>query len=301
MSSVARQRGEPYQATDLQAADLQTTIDVYAMRAGPNTPPIQRMLKQQQTAWGNEPLHLQKHVSALEREKADAPAKEAALRQQAQRVHQLVGDAFATVCATHGEVFQSTGTQVKVRLLNLRTPVIPILRCQSMHVEVSLQGIHSAVGTVCPGSVQAHAGGQRIFSMQALLQTDSLEATLSLLHRSKLEIEKARAVLEHGPKVLSSKSSSAAIAASHDCPQLTPRRAAYVRRMVQDIFQRAVQQADDPLQLTVRQSRLEREQVRLLTTLCCSSALVHTVWALLGQCYFVQLHNLAHNPTCRNA
>jgi hypothetical protein len=90
------------------------------------------------------------------------------------------------------------------------------------------------------------------------LQTDSLQATLSLLHRSRLEIEKAQTVIEQGADRLTQQTCGRAGAGP---TPLTPRRAAYVKRLVDNIFKRAVQKADDPLTLTVHQSRLEQEKV----------------------------------------
>jgi hypothetical protein len=88
---------------------------------------------------------------------------------------------------------------------------------------------------------------------------ESLEATLSLIHRSRLEIEKAAALMERGQDCKMSTDTSTS-------SPLSPRQAACVHRFVDGIFKLIVQQNDDPLQLTRHCSRLEREKVGCATS-----------------------------------
>lgn len=64
----------------------------------------------------------------------------------------------------------------------------------------------------------------------------------------------------------------------------SPRRAAYVHRMVAGMFERAVQTHDNPLALSLHQSRLQREQVRQYVLLA----------GVLGGC-------LSHTPSAQEA
>lgn len=92
--------------------------------------------------------------SKLEREKLDAPAKEAASRAQVQLVSKLVVDAFAAACAAHGEVYLPAGMQKQVRLPFVgaqRNVAIDTLEAPDLlvpnHAE-SCQGCHREITTL---------------------------------------------------------------------------------------------------------------------------------------------------------
>jgi hypothetical protein len=116
--AVATGRGECYQPPPSPAppqAASKNSVS-YMPRAGPTTPPIERTIRRMlQDDWASQPMQFEKHVSALEREKAEAPAQAAAARCQAQAASKLVIDALNNVCAAHGEVCRPSGVKQQVR------------------------------------------------------------------------------------------------------------------------------------------------------------------------------------------
>lgn len=96
------------------------------------------------------------------------------------------------------------------------------------------------------------------------MQTETLETTLQLLHRSRLEIEKAQALLNQ----TSLAQPLSAGASRQNSPPISPRRKAFVRHLVERIISKAVGEAGEQTTYVKPQSRLEREKVREHAAMC---------------------------------